>query len=236
MELKKECVICGKTYFKTKSTGMPEWGRKKYCSKECQHKSLLKSPLIRTCGVCGKEYRRQNGYHEQKFCSMKCAGKGTDWTKRPQYIPEAHDGSTVLCACGCGTVLPMYSKKFLRVTWVEGHQSIGKKKPKTPEQIEKQRETIIKNGKQKGDKHWNWKGGITDPMKSLRRTKEYDDWRFAVYKKNNYVCQHCGVKTTSKTIAAHHIEGFRENTLLRYDVDNGITLCRKCHIRTHKPS
>ena len=33
---------------------------------------------------------------------------------------------------------------------------------------------------------------------------------------------------------AHHIESFKDNEKLRYDVNNGITLCGKCHREYHK--
>lgn len=32
---------------------------------------------------------------------------------------------------------------------------------------------------------------------------------------------------------AHHIKNWKDNEDLRYDVDNDITLCEKCHTRFH---
>lgn len=81
-----------------------------------------------------------------------------------------------------------------------------------------------------GPNHWNWKGGITDETKRLRQTEEYNAWRKMVYIKNNYTCQDCGAKDD---LVAHHLKGFREYEELRFDVDNGITLCRPCHKKRH---
>lgn len=230
----KKCIICGNSFPRPYYLSYSQWEDRLYCSRECQHKSMLKSPKLRRCEYCGKEYERHTGCHDQKFCSQECSGKGTDWTKRPQYILEAHNGSTVKCLCGCGTAIPMYDKKFRRMKYAPGHTWDGRKRPRSKDVIEKHRISLIAGGKIKGEKHWNWKGGISEPMKALRRTKEYDDWRFAVYKRDSYFCQECGIKTSSGTIVAHHLKDFRNNPELRYSVPNGITLCRKCHIKIHK--
>jgi 5-methylcytosine-specific restriction endonuclease McrA len=84
------------------------------------------------------------------------------------------------------------------------------------------------------EKHWNWNGGITPIYRKLRRTKKYDKWRKAVYKRDNWTCQRCGKRVRSKDIIAHHIMEFRKYEKLRYEVKNGITVCRSCHLLIHK--
>jgi hypothetical protein len=59
-----------------------------------------------------------------------------------------------------------------------------------------------------------------------RDTIEYSEWREAVYERDDFTCQCCGSKTQ---LNAHHIKNFSSNVEIRYDVDNGITLCNKCH-------
>ena len=34
-------------------------------------------------------------------------------------------------------------------------------------------------------------------------------------------------------INAHHLESFKNKIDLRFDVDNGVTLCESCHIKFH---
>ena len=75
-----------------------------------------------------------------------------------------------------------------------------------------------------------WKGGINGENDTLRHRREYKIWRTSVYKRDDYTCQCCG-KRGSK-LNAHHINSFADYPELRYDVDNGITLCTQCHDST----
>ena len=86
--------------------------------------------------------------------------------------------------------------------------------------------------KQSGKNHWNWKGGITDEMKQLRQTEEYQFWRNKVYAQDNWTCQKCGKKL--KNLIAHHKKSFKEYPNLRFNVSNGQTLCRSCHKKVHE--
>ena len=66
-----------------------------------------------------------------------------------------------------------------------------------------------------------------------RSSTRYKKWRQAVFKRDNYTCQHCGSK---KNLQAHHIIPWsetRNEQNLRYSVANGITLCRTCHLKAH---
>ena len=83
----------------------------------------------------------------------------------------------------------------------------------------------------RGEFHWNWKGGITPKNHAIRQSTEYKDWRKAVYKRDEYECVECG-KTGN--LEAHHIKPFSKYPDLRMDIDNGITLCPKCHKQIHK--
>ena len=83
-----------------------------------------------------------------------------------------------------------------------------------------------------GERHWNWKGGVTDISHRIRESSEYKQWRRSVFIKDNYTCQNCGC--VGGTLNAHHIKPFSAFPELRFDVSNGITLCRKCHINLHK--
>ena len=90
-------------------------------------------------------------------------------------------------------------------------------------------ESNIKNSEaHKGDKSYCWKGGITPVNKTIRKSFEMKEWKEAVYKRDNYTCFVCG-DNKGGNLNAHHVKNFSEFPELRFDVDNGITLCKKCH-------
>lgn len=102
---------------------------------------------------------------------------------------------------------------------------------KTREQIsatKKTRTTTIR-----GEKHHNWKGGVVSEHQKARGSLAYVNWRDAVYARDNWTCQTCGIKCKKGNIVAHHIQEFADVLDLRYDVSNGLTLCRACHVIHH---
>lgn len=58
---------------------------------------------------------------------------------------------------------------------------------------------------------------------------EYIKWKNSVLKRDNHMCQLCGIDDKDCTLHCHHIEKYADNEDLRYDVNNGITLCYICH-------
>lgn len=78
---------------------------------------------------------------------------------------------------------------------------------------------------------------LTPENGKLRRIKKYKDWRIAVFKRDNYTCQKCGIRSRKglgKTVNlnADHIKPFAYFKELRFEVSNGITLCEDCHRKT----
>lgn len=83
-----------------------------------------------------------------------------------------------------------------------------------------------------GEKHPNWKGGVTPLNKKIRASKEYKIWREAVFTRDNYTCIWCGNRSgTGKKVIlnADHIKPFCLFPELRLAIDNGRTLCIGCH-------
>ena len=62
--------------------------------------------------------------------------------------------------------------------------------------------------------------------------KDMLDWKIAVKKRDNYICQICRANLKEKSphnCHAHHLldkKNFKEHSL---DLNNGITLCYQCH-------
>lgn len=86
-----------------------------------------------------------------------------------------------------------------------------------------------------GEQSPRWKGGVAH-HRMERSTYEYIQWRKYVFSRDNYTCQCCNAHSgNGKTILlnAHHIENWKDNPQMRYDVENGITLCSNCHLQFH---
>lgn len=83
-----------------------------------------------------------------------------------------------------------------------------------------------------GPEHPNWKGGLTPERQKDFRSPEYLAFVKAVLERDNYTCQKCGARNGNcytVYLEAHHKISYAERPDLRYDPDNGITLCFDCH-------
>lgn len=79
-----------------------------------------------------------------------------------------------------------------------------------------------------------WKGGTTPKNKLIRTSNQYKKWRVDIYEKDNYTCQCCGVR--GDKLNCHHILNFSDFEDKRFDENNGISLCVKCHDVTYPGS
>lgn len=83
-----------------------------------------------------------------------------------------------------------------------------------------------------GENNYRWIKDRSKLKKQDRRNDSaYKEWRMNVYRRDKFVCKinddDCGGR-----IEAHHIVGWSKDILLRYEVSNGITVCRSHHPRT----
>ena len=108
---------------------------------------------------------------------------------------------------------------------------ISHNKGKTKENYEPLRRSGNTKTFHYGKENWNWKGGISTIYDKIKKSKEYKQWRKQVYENDFFACQSCGYK--GKQIVAHHIYPFADYPDLRFEVENGITLCRACHLSLH---
>lgn len=84
-----------------------------------------------------------------------------------------------------------------------------------------------------GENHHDWNPNLTDEDRlKNRKYPEYQQWRLAVYERDNYTCQCCG-DNTGGNLNAHHLDGHDWAIDLRLDINNGIALCEDCHIAYH---
>lgn len=63
--------------------------------------------------------------------------------------------------------------------------------------------------------------------------KDITQWRRKVKERDNYTCQRCGAALSSRGLEAHHKMPTWFMPELKTDLNNGITLCKKCHKQLH---
>ncbi len=84
----------------------------------------------------------------------------------------------------------------------------------------------------KGADNPRWKGGISAESQKARYCFAMKEWRRQVFERDNFKCRQCGYGK-GKILVAHHINPFSEYKNDRYNISNGITLCRPCHELIH---
>ena len=73
----------------------------------------------------------------------------------------------------------------------------------------------------------HWKGGKGSERHAAMAKLEYKQWRYEVFKRDNFTCQLCSEK--GGKLNADHIKPWSKFPDLRYDLNNGRTLCAQCH-------
>lgn len=84
----------------------------------------------------------------------------------------------------------------------------------------------------KGEKHPNWKGGITSSSQAARMSLEMKLFKKACLERDNFTCQK--YETRGGILRVHHINNFADFPELRTSISNGITLSEQAHKEFHK--
>lgn len=85
----------------------------------------------------------------------------------------------------------------------------------------------------RGDKHPLWRHDLTDEERESRRdVNAQKAWREKIFERDEYTCQCCG-DDKGGNLNAHHIVPHSKDKSIAWEMDNGITLCKSCHISFH---
>lgn len=82
----------------------------------------------------------------------------------------------------------------------------------------------------RGMRNHSWKGGVTEINQKIRTSAPYKEWRKKVFERDNWTCVWCRAKGVR--LNADHIKPFADFPELRFEIDNGRTLCIPCHLST----
>lgn len=194
------------------------------------------------CLTCKKEFFIKSSRENiAKFCSRKCrrhtmiAKKKIGKANKGHFVSE-ETKKKMSEACKGKTPYKMTNDIKNKMSKAKKGKYNGDKNPffgknHTEENKEKNRQAHI--GLIAGEKHWNWKGGITPENKRIRNSVQFRLWREAVFARDNWACQRCK-DIKGGNLNPHHIKNFAQFPELRFAIDNGITFCEKCHKEFHK--
>ena len=160
----------------------------------------------KSCGHLRRRYKDISGVRFGRLVAGERL-KAEDW-----------NGCRIKCICDCGNTITV-----LRRSLVSGNtRSCGCLHA----------DSMRENNS--GELNGRWNPDLTDEERKIGRNyPEYNEWRTAVYEKDNYTCQKCG-GSSGVALNAHHIESYTINKDLRTSLENGITLCAdKCHPNFH---
>lgn len=166
--------------------------------------------MKKLCKQCNKEFEKSGTVSKKSwlitlFCSRRCFSESRKTLTEEQRFRLGNGNRG-------RKLTPEWREKI-------GKSVFGKRRTK------EQR----KNYGRKGDENPMWRGGITPVNQLIRMSAEYKEWRTAVFERDNYSCTWCGAKGD---INADHIKPFSVYIELRFDVENGRTLCVPCHKKT----
>ena len=124
--------------------------------------------------------------------------------------------------------------KYNGSTFTKGHK-VNLGRIQTEETKEKISEILKSKGhkppngiRASGDKHGNWKGGISS-KDYLERRRFQQTIQKEVLDRDDYTCQICHVE--GGKLQVDHIQSWSEYIELRFSIDNCRTVCMSCHYK-----
>lgn len=187
--------------------------------------------MKKNCALCGKEFEKDKRTSVRhfteitKYCSRECQAnfwRGKEGRRKGK---------------GLGLIPWNKNKKGVQVAWNKGKGDYAKKLGFGKWMIGKKasiesRQKLSQTMKQRvlEGNHNFYIDGRTPEVKRIRTSLEYKLWREAVFTRDNWTCQECGARGVY--LNADHIKPFSQFPELRFDINNGKTLCVPCHKKT----
>lgn len=176
------------------------------------------------CKNCGEEMKiyLNRDFERKKFCSRSCACE-----YRQRNNEKMKEATKKNLAKGRTEEVEQRGAQTYSENYHKG------KYPKVERALKRGWE--MEKDYPHGPDHWAWKEDRSKIKKSRynasERTGEITWWRNSIYRRDDYTCQKCGER--GGKLRAHHIENWADNPDKRFELDNGITLCKSCHDELH---
>jgi len=163
--------------------------------------------MLRVCTSCNIEkeiefFVRQGNLYRYKCKECNNAARRTGKPNTGRFQKGHHGG-----------------KQFCK-----GQESIFKGRKHSEESIKKMQESL------KGKIPWNKDKKWENPLRRKETKTGYfcKEWAKKVKDRDGNKCVEC---SSTYLLAAHHIKPWKGHPELRFDVDNGLSLCSKCHVK-----
>ena len=167
-----------------------------------------KTGVVKHC-PCGKQFYCERGrIVRKKFCSKVC-----QWENRPLGLKRSKEARKNISLGKLGKKCSLEHRMSM------SRARIGKKA--SAETREKKREAMINHYDKIGRKEHK-------RFYHFCSSREYQEWRNKVFVRDGFKCRICNC---DGYLQAHHILRWVDFPELRYQVNNGITLCRAHHPR-----
>lgn len=202
--------------------------RKYYlCKCDCGNEKIIRSDSITTgntksCGCFQSEKTRKQGIKNSKDIQGTRFGRLVALKR----LDNKGNGYNWLCKCDCG------NECIVRI----GQLTTGK--TKSCGCLNSELSSKRMKGENhpmygiRGENHPKWNSSLTDEERHDKRdTVENYHFRKSVFERDKYSCIIC---ESNKNLNAHHISNYYIDIENRYNIDNGVTLCEKCHKKFHK--
>lgn len=193
--------------------------------------------LEKKCLVCGIIYPKpkwisQTNWELRKYCSTKC--QSNFWKGKPGR-KLGHKGQKAWNK-GIPQTTKVKEKLSRALKIIAKQKGFGKWMlgKKLSFETRKKQSIAMKKRIAEG-RHNFYIDGRTPKNKIIRHSVEFKFWRDSVFRRDNYTCQECGTRNgngKSVYLHAHHIKPFAHYPELRFEISNGLTLCKDCHAKT----
>ena len=200
------CSYCGKIHKKNYSSAIKE---SVYCSKECLYLAQGEKFL--------KEFEDRIGEDAKSFLEREYIQNKKSFRKISiEIFGDDRYRNSLARWCDKLNIKKRHGSEAVETQWINN-----------PER-RKQNSELMR-------RVMNIEGAKKDyTIAELRKTSQYQEWRLKVYARDNFTCVKCGKpRAYNRKLNAHHLYSFMYNEDLRYDAENGVTLCQSCHMKFH---
>lgn len=170
-----------------------------------------------TCAACGRTFTVPHARSDSAvYCSVECRAKAQEVQFRGDGNPRWIRGDRATTR-SCGTCGRPFTRRPTEAVSTFSRRKFCSAKCGSAGQV-----------RHRGEAHPRYRA---DSRKKVR-TGAHSSWANAVIARDHGTCSSCGASEVE--MHAHHIKPYRDFPELRFAVENGVTLCHRCHRALHR--